>query len=134
MESINEISKTDKVVFPIHPRTQKRIDEYKLKYLLDKIQVIEPINYLELMGLTQFCKYVITDSGGYQKEAYFSKKRAFVIMPDTGWRELTDSKMNILCDDTNLYDNIINSKDIQIIDNIYGYGDAAKKICRILFE
>ena len=51
--------------------------------------MIEPIDYLQLMGLTQNSYKVITDSGGYQKEAYFSGKQAVVIMPDTSWRELT---------------------------------------------
>jgi len=34
--------------------------------------------------------FVITDSGGLQKETYFCGKRALVVMPDTGWRELVD--------------------------------------------
>ena len=40
--------------------------------------------------------FVITDSGGLQKEAYFCGKRALVVMPDTGWRELVDTNRNVL--------------------------------------
>ncbi len=37
-------------------------------------------------------------SGGYQKEAYYAGKRAVVLMPDTGWRELVETGWNLLCD------------------------------------
>ena len=58
--------------------------------------MIEPLDYLSMMGLVQKSLFVITDSGGLQKEAYFAGKRAIVVMPDTGWRELTDAGWNIL--------------------------------------
>jgi len=48
------------------------------------------------MGLVQKSLFVITDSGGLQKEAYFAGKRAIVVMPDTGWRELTDAEWDLL--------------------------------------
>ncbi len=49
------------------------------------------------MSLTQRCAAVVTDSGGYQKEAYYAGKRAVVLMPDTGWRELVEEGWNLLC-------------------------------------
>ena len=39
----------------------------------------------------------VTDSGGYQKEPYFAKKRPVVIMSGTGWRELSEIGWNHLC-------------------------------------
>lgn len=64
--------------------------------LLAKLDVIEPLDYPSLMRLVSHCVFVITDSGGLQKEAYSSWKRVLVTMPDTGWRELVDEEWNVL--------------------------------------
>lgn len=61
----------------------------KLKLKKDEyIIVIQPIDYLKLMGLTENRYKVVTDSGGYQKEAYFAGKEACIIMPDTSWERV----------------------------------------------
>lgn len=132
LKEVGKISKEIKVVFPIHPRTRKRIKEFELEDLTKDITIIEPIDYLQLMGLTEKCYKVITDSGGYQKEAYFARKQALVLMPDTSWRELTDCKLNLLTEENKIYDNIMNSKEVSYIPHIYGDGKAAEKIISIL--
>ncbi|MGD9568068.1 MAG: non-hydrolyzing UDP-N-acetylglucosamine 2-epimerase [Sedimentibacter sp.] len=132
LKSVNKLSKEVKVVLPIHPRTKKRINEFGLNELLSNILVIEPIDYLKLMGLTEMCHKVVTDSGGYQKEAYFAGKQAVIVMPDTGWRELTDAGLNILSDEDSIYSNIINSKSVPYIKDIYGSGNASEKIVSVL--
>jgi len=85
------------ILLPLHPRTRKRIAEFGLEDSLHRLRVVDPIGYLDLMSLTQHCAAVITDSGGYQKEAYYTEKRAVVLMPDTGWRELVETRWNLLC-------------------------------------
>jgi len=60
------------VVFPIHPRTKKRIEQWNLSKYISNIEVVEPLGYLEFMSLLKNAKCVITDSGGIQVEsAYF---------------------------------------------------------------
>jgi len=132
LSSINRISKEIKVVLPIHPRTRKRIQEFGLEHLTSDILIIEPIDYFKLMGLTEYCYKVITDSGGYQKEAYFAGKQAVIIMPDTSWRELTNYGLNILTDEDQIYDNVMLSKQVNYVENIYGDGKASEKIISIL--
>ncbi len=85
------------VMLPLHPRTRKRAQEFGLTNILSRLRICDPIGYLELMSLTCVARFVITDSGGLQKEAYYAGKRCAVMMPDTGWRELTDCGWNILC-------------------------------------
>ncbi len=87
------------------------IRKFGLEEHTGNIRIIEPIDYLKLMGLTEKCFKVITDSGGYQKEAYFAGKSAIVIMPDTSWRELTDHGLNRLTDHTRLYENTMDRKE-----------------------
>jgi UDP-N-acetylglucosamine 2-epimerase (non-hydrolysing) len=134
LKDVNRLSKEIKVILPIHPRTRKRIQEFGLEQLTSNITIIEPIDYLKLMGLTENCYKVITDSGGYQKEAYFLGKQAIIIMPDTGWRELTDCGLNVLTDEDKIYDNIMNTKEVDYIENIYGDGTAAEKVISLLRE
>lgn len=85
------------ILLPLHPRTRKRVREFGLDSLLDGLRVCDPIGYLEVMSLTCAARFVISDSGGLQKEAYYAGKRCAVMMPDTGWRELTDCGWNVLC-------------------------------------
>lgn len=65
------LSKTEMLVYPIHPRTKKNLE--KLGYL-EKVEcnkniiLQEPLGYLEFTCLIANCKYMITDSGGIQEE------------------------------------------------------------------
>lgn len=132
LNDVNRLSKEIKVVLPIHPRTKKRIQEFGFENLVSDIMIIEPIDYLKLMGLTENCYKVVTDSGGYQKEAYFAGKQACIIMPDTGWRELVDCELNVLTKEDKIYDSVMNTKKVDYIENIYGDGQASEKIISIL--
>lgn len=132
LQELNKVSKEIRIVFPVHPRTKKRILEFGLKNLIKDILLIEPIDYLQLMGLTKHCYKVITDSGGYQKEAYFAKKQAVILMPDTSWRELTDAKMNVLSNEDDLFDKVMQPANTSYIKDIYGDGKAARKIVSVL--
>lgn len=128
LKEVKKITKEIKVVLPIHPRTQKRIQQFGLESYIKDIEVIEPIDYLSLMGLTEHCFKAITDSGGYQKETYFMHKQACVVMPDTCWRELIDCNWNTLSDHMSLYNDITADKKVVCPLNIYGEGNAAEKI------
>ncbi|MPW26973.1 UDP-N-acetylglucosamine 2-epimerase (non-hydrolyzing) [Alkalibaculum sp. M08DMB] len=132
LKGVNKISNEMKVVLPLHPRTKKRIKEFGLEQEIQNVKIIEPIDYLKLMGLTENCFKVITDSGGYQKEAYFAGKQAVIIMPDTSWRELTDSGLNKLTNEENIYNHIVNIEKKDYVKDIYGNGKAAENIISIL--
>ncbi len=58
------------LVFPIHPRTRIRVKEAGLSSLLDRphIGLVEPLGYLQLLGLMSKARLVLTDSGGLQEE------------------------------------------------------------------
>jgi len=132
LKNIQKISREVKIVFPIHPRTKKRVAEHNFEKYLNDVVLIEPVDYLDLMGLTKNCLKVVTDSGGFQKEAYFAQKEAIVVMPDTGWRELTDCGWNKLANGDNLYDKVFKEKMTKYVPDIYGDGKAGKKIAEIL--
>lgn len=66
LEALKEISNTMPVVFPVHPRTARRIQEFGLD--TDHIRIVEPLGYLEFLNLTSNARIVLTDSGGLQEE------------------------------------------------------------------
>jgi UDP-N-acetylglucosamine 2-epimerase (non-hydrolysing) len=62
------------LVFPIHPRTRRRLDEHGLGARLDasdRIRCVEPLSYVEFMSLVVDCGVVVTDSGGIQEETSY---------------------------------------------------------------
>lgn len=130
------------VVYPIHPRTQKRLQQNNLfskikKY--DNLLVLPPLGYFDFLVLMKESKLIITDSGGIQEEATAPEIRKPILVVrlsterpeavETGFAKVVGTK----------------KRDILIgieatIDNIgelpkkspFGNGDAARKIVAII--
>ena len=71
------------IIFTIHPRTEKRLQEYGLRHELQRIhnlQVIPPQGYFEFLALMKNCRIVLTDSGGLQEEATHPKIRKPILV------------------------------------------------------
>ncbi len=71
LDALAEIQRQLPIVFPIHPRTRKRLDEFGFGdtvEALSGLRLCEPLGYLEFLGLTSQAKLVLTDSGGLQEE------------------------------------------------------------------
>ena len=66
-------------IFPMHPNPNVQ----KLKYLLDNVNVIEPLSYKDLIELLSRVKFVISDSGGIQEECAAFKKKILVCRDTT---------------------------------------------------
>lgn len=91
------------IIFPVHPRTQKMFKQYCLWNTLKKstnIKLIEPVNYLESIALQEGAKYIITDSGGIQREAYRLQVPCITLRSSTEWPETVSSGWNRLVDPT----------------------------------
>ncbi len=86
------------VVFPVHPRTRQRFDSMSDKSLLKNIRTVEPMSYLETLAALKGCGLVATDSGGLQKEAYFSGRSCLVLRPETEWSEIVTAGAATLTD------------------------------------
>ncbi|NNC33548.1 MAG: UDP-N-acetylglucosamine 2-epimerase (non-hydrolyzing) [Croceitalea sp.] len=117
------------VVWPMHPRTKKKISEAKLSL---NFEHIEPVGYLEMLYLLENSSIVITDSGGLQKEAYFFNKYCLTLRDTTEWMELIENNVNQLVkvDNKNMLDVILENLNNKIDNssNLYGDGQSAKVI------
>ncbi len=92
IESLNTIHKEIPVVMPLHPHTQKRIGEYALQ---PAFTILPPLGYPEMKTLLSEASFVITDSGGAAREAFFCGKRSVVVMDKPFWPEIIDASCSI---------------------------------------
>jgi UDP-N-acetylglucosamine 2-epimerase (non-hydrolysing) len=69
LQSLLEVREELAVVFPAHPRTRKRIADFGLN--TERLQVLDPLPYVEFLGLQSRATVVITDSGGIQEETTY---------------------------------------------------------------
>lgn len=74
LEALRTIGKEIPIVFPIHPRTRKMIEQFRLGEYFSSgdrprgLWMTEPLGYLEFLHLNMHAAMVITDSGGLQEE------------------------------------------------------------------
>jgi len=66
LEALRVIAETLPVVFPIHPRSRRKIEEFGLDP--GRVQITDPFGYLEFLNLMSNASVVLTDSGGLQEE------------------------------------------------------------------
>ena len=99
-KNINKINPNTDIVFPVHPRTLKMIDKFKLRKKIDTVKnliLTGPLGYLDFLMLMKNAKYVLTDSGGIQEETTFLKIPCLTLRENTE-RPITISEgTNVLC-------------------------------------
>ena len=138
IELVNCISKFCKVVFPIHPRTRKKLMDTGLLKEIDVKNVIltEPLGYLDFLRLLKHSDRVITDSGGVQREAYLLKKPTIILRKTTEWIELVKAGWIKLCDPNikTIPEEILSFKPSPHHENILGDGNAGERIAKILLS
>lgn len=80
-----EIGRDFPVVFPVHPRTRQRIDQWGLSGRLSSTAVIPiaPVSYLAMLGLLSGASLVLTDSGGVQEETTVLGVPCFTLRENT---------------------------------------------------
>lgn len=121
------------VVLPLHPRTRGAIARAGLRL---EVNVIDPVGYLEMIGLLKACSAVMTDSGGLQKEAFFFRKPCLTVRDQTEWTELLATGANRLVQASP--DAILGALDAALatdlsgLPDLYGGGRAAERIAERL--
>ncbi len=138
LSGLQEVSKELPVLFPIHPRTKKCIEQFDLGEYLNGITLVPPLGYLEMVGLQMRASVIATDSGGVQKEAFFHEVPCVTLREETEWVELVDAGWNHLSplgSSKGISEMILNSvgrKGASI--QPYGNGNSAHLIIQSLLE
>ena len=144
IKALLRLSKEEEIIIPLHPRTKKLLDVnlssdiYKELINNERIHIIPPASFLEMIKLEKNASIVITDSGGVQKEAYFFKKPCIIMRSETEWKEIVEVGTAIITDANE--DNIVNGyyhfKENKISEypELFGDGKAAEFICNELIN
>lgn len=136
-EALEEIAKEKQLILPLHPRTKKILENLKLN--ISHLTIIEPVGYLEMVWLIDNCDFVMTDSGGLQKEAYFFEKQCITLRDETEWVELVKCGANTLvgADKYKIIEAYRNNTEFNKQNSeldLYGGGKASENIIKELLE
>lgn len=131
------------VIWPIHPRTRARLDATRRNGLSpcsepgNPIGLIEPVSYLDMLELLRHARFVVTDSGGVQKEAYFFARPCVTLRRETEWVELVAAGWNRLAggDEGEIAEAMqwaarFDGRDAD--SGLYGDGHAAERIVEVM--
>ena len=137
-EALNEIAKEKQIILPLHPRTKKLLENLQTKnqkLLTKNLTIIDPVGYLEMVWLIDNCDFVMTDSGGLQKEAYFFEKQCITLRDETEWVELVECGANTLvgADKNKIIEAYRNNSEFNKQNSkldLYGGGKASKNIIK----
>ena len=131
VEQLNELSHHRTIIFPIHPRTRSCIKKYGLKLEFD---TLDAISYGEVLFYLKGCDFVISDSGGVPKEAYWLGKKSVVVLEGLVYPILEEEKCSVRSDYDNILDSIKKLEELPKIENynLFGDGKTSKKIVEIM--
>jgi len=123
------------VIFPVHPRTEKRLREFGLK--LSDVRLIEPVGYLDFLKLEANAKLILTDSGGIQEEACIMRIPCVTLRESTERPETVQAGSNIVA---GLTPQTILAAVEQMVNknrewkNPFGDGRAGERIAKVCLE
>lgn len=144
VKALLKLSEEKEIIIPLHPRTKKLLDVnlgsdiYNQFTNNEKIHIIPPASFLEMISLEKNADIVITDSGGVQKEAFFFKKPCIIIRSETEWKEIVECGAAVIADANE--EKIIDAyyqfiqKENQEYPEYFGDGKAAMFICNELIN
>ena len=83
------------VAFSVHPRTTARLEEFGVTPHKN-VKMVEPLPYIESLAMVKGSRFVITDSGGLQKEAFWLGKPSLITRDMTEWGEIVSAGAALL--------------------------------------
>jgi len=81
---LNNLSQEVPVIFPMHPRTKRNIDKFRIKLVFNKkFYISKALKYTEFIVLEKDARIVLTDSGGIQEETTYLNLPCLTLRPNT---------------------------------------------------
>jgi UDP-N-acetylglucosamine 2-epimerase (non-hydrolysing) len=129
------------VVFPMHPNPNVRAAACAVLDGVDRVEMIEPLDYADFVYLLSVCWLIVSDSGGVQEEAPSLGRRVIVLRRNTERPEAVDAGYaRLVGDDPALLERTLEAAwtgdgwvDVPVAErDLYGAGDAARRIRTVL--
>ena len=130
-------------VFPIHPRTRKQLEKFRLLRVMEKRDdaiILKPLDYLDNLALLSSARVALTDSGGIQREAFLLGTRCMTVRRTTEWPETLEGGANSLIPPQS--DDVCNAltagwtrhqeRKLRVHNSPFGDGHASSRIARVL--
>lgn len=105
-EILANVAEMIKIVFPVHPRTLKNLENFGYNKTLENhgVMLTEPLGYKSFVELEKNAEFVLTDSGGVQEETTYFKVPCLTLRANTerpvtvteGTNELVPPDKNII--------------------------------------
>jgi UDP-GlcNAc3NAcA epimerase len=116
------------VVFPVHPRTAKNLSA--MNWAPPNVHLLPPVGYFDMLLLEGRARFILTDSGGVQKEAYFAQVPCITLRDETEWVETLENRCNVLtgADDQRIVDAALTVSSAGPWTGAYGDGHAGSHI------
>jgi UDP-N-acetylglucosamine 2-epimerase (non-hydrolysing) len=142
ISAFESIQQEVKIVFPVHPRTRKMIQQFSLEKRIremNNLHLIDPVGYLDFLNLMQTARFILTDSGGIQEETTYLGIPCITMRENTERPVTLQLGTNILVgSDTNLIIReaaaILNNQHKKGSIPPFWDGKAAGRIVEILLE
>jgi UDP-N-acetylglucosamine 2-epimerase (non-hydrolysing) len=135
--AIKEISKDKNVeiIYPMHPNPNIKKNTKKIKNQKN-IKIIKPLNYHETLQLLKISDVILSDSGGIQEEASVLNKKILILRDKTERPEILGKIGYLVGSDAkkiiSKFNQVINESDVTKRNSIYGNGDSAIKIIKLI--
>tara|TARA_B100000963_G_scaffold244080_1_gene213753 strand:- start:1546 stop:2625 length:1080 start_codon:yes stop_codon:yes gene_type:complete len=131
MEQLGRLE--NKIIWPMHPKFTYLLKKLKLP---KNLHIIKPLNFDDNIIAIGNCYFVITDSGGVQKESFFLNKKVLLLRNETEWKELIKSNCVKICNDkipqNFVIKKFINKKLKKNSTKLFGNGKSTLKIARLI--
>jgi UDP-N-acetylglucosamine 2-epimerase len=119
------------VLWPVHPRVSAIAENL---HAASTFQRVAPLSYLDMLGALARADVVVTDSGGLQKEAYWSRVRCITVRRETEWVETLADGWNTLAPEPESVRAALSAPAPTTWTPLYGDGSAAGRIAGAISE
>ena len=135
IEFLKSIKKTigKTIVFPMHPRTEMRFKEFGFyEVVMNLVQIVPPVQYLDFIHLISNAHIVLTDSGGIQEESCILGVPCFTLRENTERWETVQVGANVICGfDMERFMSGYESRSLEWT-NPFGDGSSSRKIIDVV--